>query len=141
MSNADNLQIAKLISDLFELITTLNIGLLGAIVTIVDKVFTTNKVFNSRINTILLMLIFLLFTGSLAFSLTALSSIPNNTRAMLEGKSTYWVSPYSFYISIYSFLGGVGAFIFLFLKIFLGSTVAQKVPPKQQDIITPLESI
>lgn len=131
------LQIAKLVSDLFGLMTTLNVSVLGAIVLIVEKIFTVKKIFNDKKNRspkVLfgVSLLFLIF--SLLFSLFALASIPNNTKAMLGDKINYWVDPISFYGSIWSFFLGVLLFLILSILVLSDSIKNQKeVPPEDEN--------
>lgn len=102
MTNDEILQIAKFMLDLFTMITTLNIAVLGAIVTIVDKIFTVDKVFKP-VNKYLFFSTLTLFIISLLFSLFALSNIPDNTLNLLKGNPGKWVNDIPFYGSIWSF--------------------------------------
>ncbi len=134
MANDEILQIAKFMLDLFTLITTLNIAVLGAIVTIVEKIFTIEKVFKP-VNKQLFFLSLILFIISLLFSLFALSNIPDNTLNLLKGDPGKWVTDIPFYGSIWSFFLGVGVFIVLSVRIFWGS-IEQVQPKKIQNTNT-----
>jgi len=127
MSHDEILQIGKFMSDLFGLITTLNTGMIGVIIAIVEKVFTTEKIFKSAYNKALFVASLLSFIGSLALSLVALAVIPNNTKEILLNKSNMWVDPFPFYGSIGLFFSGVFFFFVLAIRsVISGSTTDHK---------------
>ena len=126
MTHSEILEIGKFMSDLFALVTTLDTGMLGVVVAIVEKVFTTERVFRSSSNKVLLMASLFSFIGSLAFSLIALVVIPYNVKEMLLGKSGIWVDVYSFYGSLGLFIFGIILFVILATRSVFSSSVPDR---------------
>ncbi len=108
------LEIVKLMSDLFKQMTTLNTGMVVLIITIVEKIFTTERVFKSRLNKALLVASLSCFIVSLLLSLRALVRIPGNLIEILQaGTRSPLVDNYSFYGSTGFFILGIVLFIIL----------------------------
>ncbi len=119
------IEIGKIMSDLFKQMITLDTGMVVLTITIVEKVFTTERMFKSSFNRVLLALSLLFFIISILFSLIALMVIPNSLVDMLqhEGTKGAWVDNCSFYGSIIPFISGVIFFIFLATRsVFSNST-------------------
>jgi uncharacterized membrane protein len=133
LTHGEILEIGKLLSDLFKVITTLDTVMIGLIITIVEKVFTPEKVFKSRTNKVLLGACLLSFILSLAFSLIALVFIPTSLADILQGGAVRaWVDNCSFYGSILLFIFGIVLFIFLAVVVFSSSTLDRQVSAPQQ---------
>lgn len=119
LTHDEILEVGKIMSDFFKQLITLNTGMVVLIITIVEKVFTPEKVYKNRLNIVLVSASILCFIGSLWISLVALVSVPSSITAMLQGGATStWTDNFSFYASLYSFLGGVILFVALAIVSF-----------------------
>ena len=120
MTHSEMLEIGKMMSDLFKLVTTLDTGMIGIIIAVVEKVFTTERVLKSGLNKGLLGASLFFLILSLIFSLVALAVIPNNLVNMLQessqGTIALWVDTLPYYGSIVSFFLGVFFFVFLAVR-------------------------
>jgi len=110
-------QIGNLFSDFLGLLITLNISVLGAIVTIAEKVFTVEKILKSIFNKVLFLTSISCFIASLLLSILVLASIPSNIANILQNKSNLLVAELQFQGAIWSFF--VGIFLFVVLAIFV----------------------
>lgn len=114
LTHNEILEIGKIMSDYFKHMTTLNTGMVVLMITIVEKVFTPEKILKNRVNSSLLLISLLSFIFSLLVSLRVLLVIPSNMAKILQGDMVgTLVDNVSFYISIYSFFLGVLLFIVL----------------------------
>ena len=127
MTHGEILEIGKLMSDLFALVTTLDTGMIGLIIAVVEKVFTPERVFTSIWNKLLFALSIILPILSLLFSILALITIRSNVAALLQGStSTELVNSTYFYISFFSFFIGITLFVFLALKVVFSTSIVKK---------------
>ena len=127
LTHEEFIEIGKIMSDFFKQMITVDTGVLVLIVTIVEKVFTTEKVFRARRNLILLVASVLSFVGSLFLALKALVVIPSRLTILLQGGIVEeFVDGFSFYGTIYFFFGGVVIFLLLATSIYSSFTPAYK---------------
>ena len=77
LTHEEFIEIGKIMSDFFKQMITLDTGVIVLISTIVEKVFTTEKVFRARRNLILLVASVLSFVRSFFLALKALVVIPS----------------------------------------------------------------
>ncbi len=132
LTHDEILEIGKLLSDLFKVIATLDTGMIGLTITIVEKVLTAERVFKFRTNKLLLGVCLLSFILSLAFSLVTLVRIPTSLADILQGGAVRtWVDNYSFYGSISLFIFGIFLFIFLAIVVFARSTLDRQTSAPQ----------
>ncbi len=116
------LEIGKILSDLFKQMIALDTAMIAATIAIVEKVFTTKRIFKSRLSKWLLGGSLSFFVFSLVLSMKALLEIANNLARMLQGIiADKWVGDYSFYGSIAFFLLGIIAFLALAIRSFTPS--------------------
>jgi hypothetical protein len=114
LTHNEILEIGKIMSDFFKQLTTLDTGMVVIIITIVEKVFTPEKVLNNIFKKSLFLASLIAFIVSLMLSLRALVVIPVRLSEILQGGSVgAWVDDFSFYVSIYSFILGIILFIIL----------------------------
>ena len=99
----------------------------------VEKVFTTEKVFKSSINRLLLIASISSFIGSLLFALNALVVIPTRLTILLKGGFLdKFVDNGSFYGTIFLFILGIILFISLAIRS-LYSSFQPKLPSNDED--------
>ncbi len=131
LTHDEILEIGKIMSEFLKQIITLNTGMVVLIITIVEKVLTPERFYKNRFNMVLLSASIICFIVSLWLSLVALAGIPVSLSNMLQGGTTSsWVDNFSFYVSFYSFLGGV--ILFFLLAIITFASKAQKKSKKQK---------
>jgi hypothetical protein len=117
------LEIGKFLLDLFKQLIALDTAMLAAIVTIVEKVFKTERVLKSNIGKGFLGLSLIFFVCSLILSVFALQEIINNLSQMLQGITmNKWVSDFLFFGSNISFVLGILLFLCLAVWSFLSSS-------------------
>lgn len=120
MGSNEILAIGNMMSDFFKQMITIDTGVMVLIFTLVEKVFTPEKVFKSVLNRILLITSLASLIISLLLAVRALVVIPNNIIFYLQGDSVdRIVDGGSLSGTIYTFFIGVLLFIVLALKTIL----------------------
>ena len=123
MDNNNIIEIGKMLADLLKLIATLATGMIGLVITIIEKVFTPRRIFNSILNKLFVSLTLIAFIASLVLSILGLIVIPSNVNEIINNTSKLkWVDDYSFYGSIGSFVFGVILFVIVSILSFQSST-------------------
>ena len=123
MGSNEILAIGNMMSDFFKQMITIDTGVMVLIFTLVEKVFTPEKVFKSVLNRILLITSLASLIISLLLAVRALVVIPNNIIFYLQGDSVdRIVDGGSLSGTIYTFFIGVLLFIVLALKTILQAT-------------------
>ena len=127
------LEIGKFLLDLFKQLIALDTAMLAAIVTIVEKVFTTKRVFKSPCGKGFFWGSLFSFVFSLILSVLALPEVINNLTGMLQGTvMDKWVSNLSFYGSTGFFLLGIVSFLGLAVwSFFSGPTRDSQTAPRK----------
>ncbi len=87
MDHNEVLQLGQIVSDFFKQMLALNTGMIVLIIGGVEKVFTTDRLFKSRLNLPLLIATVACFVASLIVSLLGLQSIAFNLITLLESKN------------------------------------------------------
>lgn len=114
------LAIGNMMSDFFKQMITIDTGVIVLIFTLVEKVFTPEKVFKSALNRILLITSLASLIVSLLLAVRALVVIPNNVIFYLQGDSVdRIVDGGSLSGTIYMFFIGILLFIVLALRTIL----------------------
>src|SRR6266498_3001174 len=85
MTNNEFIEIGKMLSDLFKVIISLDTAMLGLIIALVEKVFSAEEVFKSRLNKRLFGVCLISFVFSLVFSLYAIVIVPKRLIQVLQG--------------------------------------------------------
>lgn len=119
MGPSETLAIGNMMSDFFKQMITIDTGVIVLIFTLVEKVFTPEKVFKSALNRILMIASLVSLIASLLFAIRALVVIPNNVIVYLTGANLAIVDSGSLSGTIYLFFIGVLLFIVLALTTIL----------------------
>ncbi len=120
MTHSEILEIGNFMSDFFKQMITIDTGVIVLIFTLVEKVLTTEKVFNSGLNRILLITSLAPLIVSLLLAINALVVIPNRLIILLQGGVVdTFVDNGSLYGTIYLFFIGIFLFIILAIRTIL----------------------
>ena len=106
------IEIGKMMADIFKFIATLSIGMIGFVLTMIEKVFTPRKILSSLVNIGFISVTMLVLIASLVLSILGLIEIPKNVTDMVnEVPGVQWVNKAYFIGSVILLLTGIFLFV------------------------------